>query len=103
MKEEGLSSAANSALLGGIIGAGIAYMRGRSVIRGAVDGASFGYFAEAVVSTVTSSLSDESAQHPFQRQGSGNFSGGGGAIAGRADELSGLSYEELLERSYACE
>jgi hypothetical protein len=97
-QEMALSSTANSVLLGGLLGAGIAYARGRSVIQGAVDGASFGYFADSIISSLANPSDGSSLFAP--RGGNATATGLLGEGRGHRDQIdtTEMSYEELLER-----
>lgn len=97
-QEQILSSTANSVLLGGLLGAGIAYVRGRSVIQGAVDGASFGYFADSVIGSLTTS--SEGSSHFAFGGDSATAPGSLGRGVRHRDQIdtATMSYEELLER-----
>ena len=97
-QEPTLSSTANSVLLGGLLGAGIAYVRGRSVIQGAVDGASFGYFADSVIGSLTTSSGGPS--HFAFGGDSATAPGLLGRGEGHSDQIdtATMSYEQLLER-----
>ena len=90
------SNATSGFLLGALGGAGLAILRGRSVFRGAVDGASLGLMAGNVLDVV--GVGSEECDDLIRRGNNGNSGGSSSSSSNGAMDLSGLSYEQLLER-----